>query len=243
MFYNFFALGDDEFEELSRDILSRELDQKMRIFGKGADQGIDIADCKDGRTIIAQCKNYINTPTSDLMSTLEKEKDKVEKLNPKEYYLFINKDISPKRINAIYELFQEWMPSNKNIYTRSDCDAFISKNENQDIAQKYPRLLNLNSLHNLNICSFQGHRLFPFKATVIAKEGQWRTGSRPLTPFGQDSSMDCPCRCLMLNSPVSIHTVLCTMRSRMASAMVSPPRRLCHSLVASWVANAVLALS
>ena len=55
MFYNFFALGDDEFEELSRDILSRELDQKMRIFGKGADQGIDIADCKDGRTIIAQC--------------------------------------------------------------------------------------------------------------------------------------------------------------------------------------------
>lgn len=173
MFYNFFALGDDEFEELSRDILSRELDQKMRIFGKGADQGIDIADCKDGRTIIAQCKNYINTPTSDLMSALEKEKDKVEKLNPKEYYLFINKDISPKRINAIYELFQEWMPSNKNIYTRSDCDAFISKNENQDIAQKYPRLLNLNSLHNLinsstiidnqdllislNICSFQGH--------------------------------------------------------------------------------------
>lgn len=110
MFYNFFALGDDEFEELSRDILSRELDQKMRIFGKGADQGIDIADCKDGRTIIAQCKNYINTPTSDLMSALEKEKDKVEKLNPKEYYLFINKDISPKRINAIYELFQEWMP-------------------------------------------------------------------------------------------------------------------------------------
>lgn len=94
MFYNFFALGDDEFEELSRDILSRELDQKMRIFGKGADQGIDIADCKDGRTIIAQCKNYINTPTSDLMSALEKEKDKVEKLNPKEYYLFINKDIS-----------------------------------------------------------------------------------------------------------------------------------------------------
>ena len=93
MFYNFFALGDDEFEELSRDILSRELDQKMRIFGKGADQGIDIADCKDGRTIIAQCKNYINTPTSDLMSALEKEKDKVEKLNPKEYYLFINKDI------------------------------------------------------------------------------------------------------------------------------------------------------
>lgn len=55
--------------------------------------------------------------------------------------------------------------------------------------------------------------------------------------------MDCPCRCLMLNSPVSIHAVLCAMRSRMASAMVSPPRRLCHSLVASWVANAVLALS
>ena len=50
-------------------------------------------------------------------------------------------------------------------------------------------------------------------------------------------------RCLMLNSPVSIHTVLWAMRSRMASAMVSPPRRLCRSLVASWVANAVLALS
>lgn len=46
--------------------------------------------------------------------------------------------------------------------------------------------------------------------------------------------MDCPCRCLMSDSPVSIHTVLCTMRSRMASAMVPPPRQLCHSLVANW---------
>ncbi len=149
MFYNFFALSDGEFEELSRDILSRELGQEMRIFGKGADQGIDIADRKDGRTIIAQCKNYINTPIPKMMSALEKEKDKVEKLNPNEYYLFINKDISPQKIKTIYELFQEWMPSKENIYTRSDCDAFISKSENQDIAQKYPHLLNLNSLHNL----------------------------------------------------------------------------------------------
>lgn len=69
----------------------------------------------------------------------------------------------------------------------------------------------------------------------------WIKAADPL--YGQDSSMDRPCRCLMLDSPVSIHTVLCTMRSRMASAMVSPPRRLCHSLVADWVANAVLALS
>ena len=127
MFYNFFALGNDEFEELSRDILSRDLGQEMRIFGKGADQGIDIADCKDGRTIIAQCKNYIDTPTSKLMSALTEEREKIEKLNPTEYYLFINKDISPQKINNIYELFQEWMPSKKNIYTRSDCDAFISK--------------------------------------------------------------------------------------------------------------------
>lgn len=149
MFYNFFALGNDEFEELSRDILSRDLGQEMRIFGKGADQGIDIADCKDGRTIIAQCKNYIDTPTSKLMSALTEEREKIEKLNPTEYYLFINKDISPQKINNIYELFQEWMPSKKNIYTRSDCDAFISKKENQDIAQRYPNILNMNSLHDL----------------------------------------------------------------------------------------------
>ena len=149
MFYNFFALGNDEFEELSRDILSRDLGQEMRIFGKGADQGIDIADCKDGRTIIAQCKNYIDTPTSKLMSALTEEREKIEKLNPTEYYLFINKDISPQKINNIYELFQDWMPSKKNIYTRSDCDAFISKKENQDIAQRYPNILNMNSLHDL----------------------------------------------------------------------------------------------
>lgn len=38
----------------------------------------------------------------------------------------------------------------------------------------------------------------------------------------------------MLYSPVLIQIVLCTMRSRIASAMVSPPSCRCHSLVASW---------
>lgn len=149
MYYNFFALQDDEFEELARDILSQETDQELRIFGKGADQGIDIADCTDGRTVVAQCKNYIDTPYSKLIRVLGKEKEKVQKLNPKEYYLFINKDLSPKNITSIYELFHDWMASEKNIYTRSDCDAYISKSENQNISNKYPHLLNPNSLHAL----------------------------------------------------------------------------------------------
>ena len=34
MYYNFFALQDDEFEELARDILSQETDQELGIFGK-----------------------------------------------------------------------------------------------------------------------------------------------------------------------------------------------------------------
>lgn len=52
--------------------------------------------------------------------------------------------------------------------------------------------------------------------------------------------MACPWRCLMLYSPVLIQIALCTMRSRIASAMMSPPSCRCHSLVASCVANAVL---
>lgn len=149
MYFNFFALEDTEFEELSRDILSRTIKQDLRIFKKGADQGIDIADCIDGRTVIAQCKNYRDTPYTKLLQVLDKEKKKVQQINPKEYYLFINKDLSPKNINDIYQLFSKWMSSTKNIYTRSDCDEYISKIENHDIAQKYPHLLNLNSLHSL----------------------------------------------------------------------------------------------
>ena len=42
-------------------------------------------------------------------------------------------------------------------------------------------------------------------------------------PWGQGPGMVCPWCCLMLYSPVSIHIVLCTMRSRIGDGVAAEP--------------------
>lgn len=137
--FNFQNVNDYEFEVLCKDILERETGLKFRTYAKGRDGGIDIK-AYESESIIAQVKHYIDSPVSTLMSSLRKELNKVKKLSPSEYYIFVSKKLSNDKINEIFEIFEEFMSSKSCIYCLTDINEILDKEDNQDIVRKHYKL-------------------------------------------------------------------------------------------------------
>lgn len=140
LMFNYQNLDDIEFEELCKDIMQKELNTTLRTFGKGRDGGIDLKDNIPGYNIIVQIKHYINSDFSQLKASLKKEIEKVKKLNPKQYYICCSQKLSPQRVSEIYELFEDYMSSEKNIMTLNQIDSFLEEECNSDIVRKHFKL-------------------------------------------------------------------------------------------------------
>jgi len=104
--YNFNNLSDFEFEILCKDIMQKRLDTKLYTFQKGRDGGIDITDDPLKKTVIIQAKHYINSKYTDLIASLRKEVEKVEKLQPQKYYVCCAVRLTAKNKQEIYNLFR-----------------------------------------------------------------------------------------------------------------------------------------
>ena len=101
MEYDYSKLNDREFEILAASVIAKEHNIKVEIFKSGRDGGVDgrfwIGDKKEG---IIQCKHYLETPYTQLISKLKNEElAKVKKLNPSKYIFLTSKTLS--RLNKI----------------------------------------------------------------------------------------------------------------------------------------------
>ena len=134
--YNFHNLCDFEFEMLCRDIMSRKLKKELRIFSKGRDGGIDLIDNCESKNIIIQVKHYINSSFSDLKRRLNKELEKVKKLDPNQYYICCSKNLSPSNVEEIYEIFKDYMESDRNIITLNEINEFLEKKRKYRYSKK-----------------------------------------------------------------------------------------------------------
>ena len=117
---NYSNLNDVEFEYLCQDIMQKKLGVELRRFAKGRDGGIDLADDVHFKNIIVQVKHYTSSSVSQLIATLKEKAIKVSKLSPKEYYVCCSKELSPQKIDEIYQLFSDYMTSTSNIVTLND---------------------------------------------------------------------------------------------------------------------------
>lgn len=133
-------LSPVEFEYLCQDIMQRKLGISLRRFSAGKDQGIDLVDDVSNIQVLLQAKHYYNTSFSTLKRDLKAELKKVEKINPKEYYLCCTSRLTPGNIKEIYALFSDYMQSDKNIITIYEIDAFLTNVENIDILRKHFKL-------------------------------------------------------------------------------------------------------
>ena len=138
--FDYARLDDLDFEKLCGDMMGRELDRELRYFPSGRDGGIDLIDNVIEKNILIQVKHYEKSSFPTFKSALKKEIEKVENLQPKQYYIFTSQSLTAANIKEIYSMFQGYMESEKNIVSRENIDQFLKKEENIDILRSQFKL-------------------------------------------------------------------------------------------------------
>jgi hypothetical protein len=135
--YDFRILQYNEFENLTRDLLQAEFGIYIESFKDGKDGGIDFRFGKvKGDTVIVQVKRYKDW--TELKPQLEKEVEKVKKLNPKKYVLSTSAGLSPANKSTIITMFSPYIKETKDIFGRDDLNNLVGKHK--DIEEKYYKL-------------------------------------------------------------------------------------------------------
>ncbi len=138
--YNLANLNDYEFEMLCKDIMEVKLQVKLHRFKRGKDQGIDLRDSDEDLKYMIQVKHFNDSSYSDLKRNIMKEVPNVKNNNPKNYYICVSKELTPKRRKEIFLMFKDYMKDLSNIIDKTDIDDFLAKEENKDIVQKNYKL-------------------------------------------------------------------------------------------------------
>lgn len=143
--YDFSTLNDKEFENLVVDLISRDRNKRFERFKAGRDGGIDGRYYEeDGKEEIIQCKHYLKTGYSGLISSLKKknngknEVDKVKILNPKKYIFITSLPLSVLNKEAIKELFEPYIKRDSDIYGQEDLNDLLKINS--DIEENHYKL-------------------------------------------------------------------------------------------------------
>ena len=132
-------IDEIEFEEICKEILERKTGKSFKVFGRGADGGIDIQ-ANDNPKIIGQVKLYINTPQSNTVNKIKSEINRIKYNEIEEYYIFIGREMSPQNIEEIYEEGKNIIKSKENIFTIKEINELLNKEEYMDIVRQHIKL-------------------------------------------------------------------------------------------------------
>jgi hypothetical protein len=140
MEYTFAQLNDKEFEALVADLLSAHFDIRIERFKTGKDGGVDGRFFSDHNgEIILQCKHYLKTGYSGLISKLKgKEAEKVIKLSPEKYIFVTSLPLSRENKREIKEIFSPFIKREDDIFGQEDLNDILSSNPK--IEEKYFKL-------------------------------------------------------------------------------------------------------
>ncbi|HHP0470473.1 hypothetical protein [Vibrio harveyi] len=128
--YSFDSLNDKEFEEFINDLLTQHLGKRVIRYAPGRDLGIDGKVILDEEIVIVQSKHYIKSGFSSLLSSLEKEKVKIKRLNPHRYIVATSIDLTPANVEKIVEALYPFLKE-EDIYFKSTIN---------DLLKEYPNI-------------------------------------------------------------------------------------------------------
>ena len=129
-----------EFEYLCQDVMQERLQVPLRRFPAGKDGGIDLVDSLSACGVLVQVKHYLKSPFSALRQALRKELPKVRALNPGQYFICCAQTLSPAQVKEIYQLFSDYMASERNIVTLLEIDDFLCDEKNAALLHKHFKL-------------------------------------------------------------------------------------------------------
>lgn len=144
--YDFSTLNDKEFENLSIELISIDKNKRFERFKAGKDGGIDGRYYHDdGTEEIIQCKHYLKTGFSGLITSLKKKNDngvdeieKVKNLDPLKYIFVTSLALSAENKKTIKELFDPYIKNDNDIYGQEDLNVILGNNS--DIEKRHYKL-------------------------------------------------------------------------------------------------------
>lgn len=126
--YDFRSLSPLDFEELSRDLLQKELGIVLESFKNKRDQGIDLRYCYSAdKYLVVQCKHYNRSGFPSLLKSIKTEVEKVKRVDPTEYRLISSVELSPDNKNKIFDLLPQYFKTPQNIWGAEDLNNCLKR--------------------------------------------------------------------------------------------------------------------
>lgn len=138
MTYDFATLSPFDFQELARQLVSREIGVRLEGFAEGRDDGIDGRYVSEEGTIIFQAKHYFRSGLSALKTNLKKERHKIDKLRAQRYILATSTPLTPNNKKSLAEIIGSSLLGPGDIFGPSDLNDLLKKFP--DIERSHPSL-------------------------------------------------------------------------------------------------------
>ncbi|GGC15356.1 hypothetical protein GCM10011494_37760 [Novosphingobium endophyticum] len=127
MTFSFDALSPADFEDLSRDLLGRELGVRFEAFGPGRDGGVDGRHAAAGDTTILQAKHYRLSDFNALARTVQKERASIDALTPNRYLLTTSRPLTPPNKDQLATIIGPSLEGTCDIFGNDDINGLLRK--------------------------------------------------------------------------------------------------------------------
>ncbi|WP_315810827.1 restriction endonuclease [Bradyrhizobium sp. SZCCHNR3107] len=127
MTYNFNPLSPLDFEDLSTDLLGKELGIRFEVFSPGPDGGVDGRHSKGDDKLILQAKHYAGSPASKVLAQLRKERPAIDKLAATRYLLTTSCRLSNSNKNDIQKVVGSSLQHTSDVFGPRELNALLRK--------------------------------------------------------------------------------------------------------------------
>lgn len=127
MTYDFSTLSYADFEDLSRDLIGKEINVRFEAFAPGPDGGMDGRHAAGTSKTVLQSKHYAGTSWSGLKSAMKKERASIDRLAPDRYILTTSCPLSPKNKSELAELIGPALKTQADIFGPQDLNDLLRK--------------------------------------------------------------------------------------------------------------------
>lgn len=127
MGYDFYSLSYADFEDISRDLIGKELGVRFEAFSPGPDGGMDGRHAAGPSKTVLQSKHYAATRWSGLKKVMKKERSSIDRLKPDRYILTTTCPISPENKAELSGIIGPALKSEGDIFGPADLNALLRK--------------------------------------------------------------------------------------------------------------------
>ena len=154
--YDFSQLSPHDFELMCRDLLQAEWGLVLESFKAGKDGGVDFRYARAGKSVVVQCKRFVQTGFDGLLREVRKEALKVRQLRPQRYVLMTAAPISDNNKAQIVELIGSDFLDPADIFGRDDLNNLLTRHPRVETSNYKLWLASTNVLakvlHNDIVC-------------------------------------------------------------------------------------------